>query len=432
MNIGTSLQHFAQKLPGNNAAQSRVGDILTGGVARAVNRNNWRIPSVHGDQTSIDDLAAVGTGNSSKYRTAARTAGIGFGSWGAGELSGSPYLTKGIMGARNLFGGQGGQSSQGVPSSNIEGGGNDMGGGTIWSGLNVGGFPQTQGTRDIAGTSKGTTPLLYDAAQQVAGRGRMGDSNLLHVSDGELADLNSTGKLTQNPDTGLPEAFSLGGFGGGIGSFLGNNSGPLGQIGGGLFGMGLGNQYQGGINSSTNRAVSIGAPLENQQRQQYQQQLQQMLSDPSGFMNTDPFIQSSKKALGDQYQANFAKSGNLPFEGIQSSAALQQMMSQAYNDRIKQLSTLGGFDQGPGYGGMLAQTGGNLGAQIGNNNRTGGMNQLFGGLGGLMGGQGSGMGGLFSGIGNLFGGQGNQLSYGNDPFGSGGDWGQLFNGVGGS
>ena len=63
MNIGTSLQHFAQKLPGNNAAQSRVGDILTGGVARAVNRNNWRIPSVHGDQTSIDDLAAVGTGN---------------------------------------------------------------------------------------------------------------------------------------------------------------------------------------------------------------------------------------------------------------------------------------------------------------------------------------------------------------------------------
>lgn len=370
-------------------------------LMHALSMNKWNSP-YGSERNSADEFAGGGSSSSPIARTIGRTVGTAF----------TPYAgaAKGIYG---LFGGQGGQAPQGAPTPQQGVSPATGGGGTIWSGLNVGGgTPQTQGVRDITRTSQGNTPLLYDAAQQVAGRGRMGDSNLLHVSDNELADLNSTGKLTRNPDTGLPEAFSLsnpfggGGGNGGLTSFLENNSGPLGQIGGGLFGMQQGNQYQGGVNSSTNRAVQIGAPLENQQRQQYQQQLQQMMSDPSGFMNTDPFIQSSKKALGDQYQANFAKSGNLPFEGIQSSAALQQMMSQAYNDRIKQLSTLGGFDQGPGYGGMIAQNGGNLGAQIGNNSRVGGMNQIFGGLGGLMGGQGSGMGGLFSGIGNLFGGGG--------------------------
>lgn len=385
-------------------------------LTHALSMNKWNSP-YGSERNSADEFAGGGSSSSPVARGIGRAVGTFF----------TPYAGA-AKGAYGLFGGQGGAIAP--PTDTATGGG-----GTVWSSLSVGPSVPNQRNSDINSTSKGNTPLLYDAAQQVAGRGRMGDSNLLHVSDQELSDLNSTGKLTQNPDTGLPEAFSLsnpfsgGGSSGGIGSFLGNNSGPLGQIGGGLFGMGLGNQYQGGINSSTNRAVGIGAPLENQQRQQYQQQLQQMMSDPTGFMNTDPFIQSSKKALGDQYQANFAKSGNLPFEGIQSSAALQQMMSQAYNDRIKQLSTLGGFDQGPGYGGMLAQTGGNLGAQIGNNNRVGGFNQLFGGLGGLMGGQGSGMGGLFSGIGNLFGGSG-QLSYANDPLGGGGNWGDLFNGAG--
>lgn len=438
--FGNFLQDMAQKVPGNNFAQTRLGDVLTGGVARAINRNQWNIPR-GSDSNSIDDLAAVGSGNSSRYRNTARGVGGLFGLWGlgtaagglgggsgagasevgqgfplaeeaggsgaGGQLSGPSqgssimdWINRGRQGGSllNRFGGQnqnGGQGMNGVRGS--------AGGGTIWSGLNIGGgTPEPQGNRDITRTSQGNTPLLYDAAQQVAGRGRMGDSNLLHVSDQELSDLNSTGRLTRNPDTGLPEAFSLGSIGG----IIGGNSGPLGQIGGGLFGMGQGNQYQGGINAATDRGVQQGNPLNNPQRQQYQQQLQGMMNNPSEFMNTDPFIQSSKKALGDQYQANFAKSGNLPFESIQSSAALQQMMSQAYNDRIKQLSTLGGFDQGPGYAGLIAQNGGNLGAQIGNNSRAGGFNQLFGGLGGLMGGQGSGMGGLFSGIGNLFGGGG--------------------------
>src|SRR6188768_3303844 len=46
-------------------------------------------------------------------------------------------------------------------------------------------------------------------AQQLAARGRFGDSMLLHVSPAEVAGIASLipGGLTTNPETGLPEAF---------------------------------------------------------------------------------------------------------------------------------------------------------------------------------------------------------------------------------
>ena len=43
----------------------------------------------------------------------------------------------------------------------------------------------------------------------MAMRGRMGDTELVHMSKPELKGLASLGKLSINPDTGLPEAFSL-------------------------------------------------------------------------------------------------------------------------------------------------------------------------------------------------------------------------------
>src|SRR5258706_3783222 len=100
-NFGKFLQDMAQKVPGNNwASTSRLGDVLTGGVARAVNRNEWKMPSLHGDQTSIDDLAAVGTGNSSRYRNAARQVGMGFGLSGISDVSGVPGAGSGL---KSLF-----------------------------------------------------------------------------------------------------------------------------------------------------------------------------------------------------------------------------------------------------------------------------------------------------------------------------------------
>ena len=47
-------------------------------------------------------------------------------------------------------------------------------------------------------------------ARALAGYGRHGDNNLLHVSDQELRgiELLSGKKFTRNPQTGLPEAFN--------------------------------------------------------------------------------------------------------------------------------------------------------------------------------------------------------------------------------
>lgn len=59
-----------------------------------------------------------------------------------------------------------------------------------------------------------TTPQI---AQGLAGLGRNGDSMLMHVTPQEVAGLQAIAQangtsLTTNPDTGMPEAFNLGGF----------------------------------------------------------------------------------------------------------------------------------------------------------------------------------------------------------------------------
>lgn len=191
--------------------------------------------------------------------------------------------------------------------------------------------------------------------------------------------------------------------GGGGSSGGGDMWGGIGNIFGGGLGMLQGRNLQNQYNTNTQNAITQANPLNNPQRQPYQRDLAAMYNDPSAFMANDPFINASKTAVGQQEQANFAKSGNLPLEAIMGSAQFQQVLSQAFNDRIKQFTTLGGFDQGPGYAGLLSLQGQNLGTQAGNNANIGGLNQIFGGMGNMMGGSGGGMGGLFSGIGKMFG-----------------------------
>jgi hypothetical protein len=58
---------------------------------------------------------------------------------------------------------------------------------------------------------------LHSTAQGLANLGRHGDSVLVHMQPQEVAGLQALAKsqgtsLTINPDTGMPEAFSLGGF----------------------------------------------------------------------------------------------------------------------------------------------------------------------------------------------------------------------------
>ena len=48
---------------------------------------------------------------------------------------------------------------------------------------------------------------LRDNAEEVASKGRYGDTTLIHVNPEEVRGLASIAPLTTNPETGLPEAF---------------------------------------------------------------------------------------------------------------------------------------------------------------------------------------------------------------------------------
>ena len=57
-----------------------------------------------------------------------------------------------------------------------------------------------------------TAPPLQGISNLMKMQGRMGDTELVHMSPMEVKGLSSLGKLTRNPETGLPEAFNIGGF----------------------------------------------------------------------------------------------------------------------------------------------------------------------------------------------------------------------------
>jgi len=85
-------------------------------------------------------------------------------------------------------------------------------------------------------------------ANLMAMKGRMGDTELVHMSKPEIRGLASLGQLTVNPNTGLPEAFNLlpvlGGIAGGI--LLGPaGAGLMSSALGGAVGTGLGGLLSG-------------------------------------------------------------------------------------------------------------------------------------------------------------------------------------------
>jgi len=106
------------------------------------------------------------------------------------------------------------------------------------------GIPQAVG---VTGMAEGGTPSqqypMQEEAMELANRGRYGDTTLVHMTPGEVQGLASLGQLTINPDTGLPEAFSLKSIipiaGGIVGGMFG---GPAGAA----LGSGLGTAITGG------------------------------------------------------------------------------------------------------------------------------------------------------------------------------------------
>jgi len=84
--------------------------------------------------------------------------------------------------------------------------------------------------------------------------------------------------------------------------------------------------------------------------------MQSLLESPQGFLDTDPFIQAMKKGIGEQSQANFAKSGNLPLNDIMGSAQLGEVMGNQYKDRLNLTAGLGGYTMNSQPGGAYTST----------------------------------------------------------------------------
>jgi hypothetical protein len=65
----------------------------------------------------------------------------------------------------------------------------------------------------VTGMAEGGMPSeqypMQEEAMELANRGRYGDTTLVHMTPAEVQGLSSLGQLTINPETGLPEAFSL-------------------------------------------------------------------------------------------------------------------------------------------------------------------------------------------------------------------------------
>lgn len=369
--------------PGRFKIEQKYSDMPGSPVSlmHAISMNKYNSP-YGSERNSADEFAGGASSSLPLARTIGRAVGTAFIPYGG--------MAKSIYGATQNQGNTSQSSSEGASD--------------IFDFAQNHYQPST--TQSNQNMMLGTDPNLYNAnVEKLKDQGRYGDDQLLHVSTDELNQLKSTGKITQNPSTGLPEAFSLGSlFSGG-----GGNSGLLGPITS-LIGN---NQNKQDLTGIANTASNASNPLAAGQRQPYQSMLSSMFT-PGGaenFFNTDPSVQAQKKMISDQMMADFGKSGNMPLTSIMGSAQLANAFGGQYNQRIQDLTTLGGFNQGNPYGGMPYSS---LITPVNAQNQ--GANA---GFGSLVPGLANGLQGLFSGGGGIYSG-GSGANTGFDMPGAGG------------
>lgn len=191
------------------------------------------------------------------------------------------------------------------------------------------GIPQARGIAAVADGGSIQDAPLAPVADELASRGRYGDSMLLHVRPDELQGLASLGTLTINPDTGLPEAFSfksllpaVGAIAGSIflgpvfgGTALGVGLGAgLGSFAGGLAaGQGVGQAALGGLMSGATAGFMQGlAPTGFEQGVMPTPGAETLAPEAAGGM----FGEGLSGAAGQSMQAASAASMGLPTTGM--------------------------------------------------------------------------------------------------------------------
>jgi len=163
--------------------------------------------------------------------------------------------------------------------------------------------------------------------QQLARMGRGGDTELVHMTKGEVAGMQEQaekhgGSLTRNPETGLHEAWIMDALG----------------IGASLFSANKGRQQAKELSSQSQAADTWG---QSGGRALAGTQLQQLMQDPGQASAADPGyrmrIQGAQRAMAPQGQDSGAMA-----------VAAAGASSDWYNQRLAQLGTLAGAPGQPG------------------------------------------------------------------------------------
>lgn len=255
-----------------------------------------------------------------------------------------------------------------------------------WSTLNGMAAPGT-GT----GTEAGVNFLGQQSAAQAgtlgAGSVSAGDGlGSLIGSGGGAADYLGTGQLGNLAGAAGTTGASTGGLSGLLQSLNSGLSDFSTSIGMGANPITMGDVGKAGANyflqdmlakkysNAATANMNAGSVLNQPQRQQYQTQLSNLLSNPADFYSTNPVVQGQMNLAKQQFQANSAKMGTGGTQFNDYLTNLQNVASGTFNSQANLLSGLGGFNQGTGStagGAQLMSQGigasnlGNIG--IGNN-----------------------------------------------------------------
>jgi len=157
-----------------------------------------------------------------------------------------------------------------------------------------------------------------------------------------------------------------GGILGGLGDFVSSIFKPVAQGGSGLTAADFaktGLNYLLNQNSADNlsdaakTAASMSNPLNDPQRQGYQQDLAKLLANPTDFYNTNPVVKAQMDLARRQFEANSAKMG---VGGTQFNNYLQNVQNNAattFNDQAELLAGLAGFNFPSSGSGQVYQQG---------------------------------------------------------------------------
>ena len=187
------------------------------------------------------------------------------------------------------------------------------------------GIPQARGIAAVAEGGSINEAPLSPVADELASRGRYGDSMLLHVRPDELQGLASLGTLTINPDTGLPEAFSFKSLLPAVGAIAGSVLlGPaFAPVFGSAFGVGIGaglGSFAGGLAAGQKPGQAALGGLMSGATAGFMQGLAPGLEQTPGT-GLDKLATTSGD-IAPQLGTEFAKVSNVPFSELAASQAV--------------------------------------------------------------------------------------------------------------